>query len=81
MRATFSMFDKKCLRRSNEYVVAMETCSCHGNDVIRMCIKFHLHARMLEECRSNVKEMCLRLLVVFINMWSSWKHGFIMEMM
>ena len=37
-----------------------------------MCIKFHLHARMLEECRSNVKEMCLRLLVVY-------KHVVVME--
>ena len=33
------------LRRSGwRYLVIIETCSCHENDVIRICTKFHLHA-------------------------------------
>ena len=33
MRATVTKFEEKCLRLF-EHVVVIETCSCHGNDVI-----------------------------------------------
>ena len=42
MRATVRKIDEKRLKLFEQYVVVRETC-CHGNDVIRMCIKFHLH--------------------------------------
>ena len=42
MYAAVSKFEEKCLKLFEQYVVVTETCSCHGNDVIRMCTKFHL---------------------------------------
>ena len=44
MCAAVSKFEEKCLKLFEQYVVVIETCSCHGNDAIRMCTKFHLHA-------------------------------------
>ena len=44
MRGTISKFEEKCLKLFEQYVVVIETCSCHGNDVIHMCTKFHLRA-------------------------------------
>ena len=44
MCAAVSKFEEKCLKLFEQHVVVIETCICHGNDVVRMCTKFHLHA-------------------------------------
>ena len=33
MSATYSKFEEKCLKLFEQYVVVMERCSFHGNDV------------------------------------------------
>ena len=71
MCAAVSKFEEKCLKLFEQYVVIIETCSCHGNDVIRMCTSFISMCATLASLRSEevfFKENCLRLFVVVVVM-------------
>ena len=53
----------------------METCSSHGNDVIHMRNKFNLPIASLSS-EEEKKAICRSK-----NMWLSWKHVVLMEIM